>query len=274
MPDVPISSAFLAPQGQDLINLGPFSAINTNLLTGNVADWFDAEGFDILTASFIGSAGISAGQIIFEQTNDPVNAPSGFTLPYTLATVPSSTPASAATTISASTTYHYAARITSRYVRIRISTGFVGGTVRCAAQLLKGWGTFTSVPVYFVSPPQVQVTSSAPVNATLHTAGSAASTNATSVKASAGQIFCLTLTNMAAAVKYFKLYNKASAPTVGTDVPVATIPIPATSSITIDFGAIGSRFTNGIAYAITNLMPDADTTAVAAGDVKVKLDYT
>lgn len=32
--------------------------------------------------------------------------------------------------------------------------------------------------------------------------------------------------NINAAARYLKLYNKASAPTVGTDTPVLTIPLP------------------------------------------------
>ena len=51
---------------------------------------------------------------------------------------------------------------------------------------------------------------------------SAATTNATSVKASAGIINDIVVGNNGAGVAYFKLYDKASAPTVGTDTPVAT----------------------------------------------------
>jgi hypothetical protein len=55
----------------------------------------------------------------------------------------------------------------------------------------------------------------------------AASTNATSLKASAGQAYSIDVFNVAAYPVYLKLYNKASAPTVGTDTPIATIPVPA-----------------------------------------------
>ncbi len=48
---------------------------------------------------------------------------------------------------------------------------------------------------------------------------SAASTNATSLKASAGTLFALYAVNLNAAMRYVKFYDKASAPTVGTDVP-------------------------------------------------------
>lgn len=108
---------------------------------------------------------------------------------------------------------------------------------------------------------------------TVFTLTSAATTNATSVKGTAGSLFEISADNETAALKYLKLYNKATAPTVGTDVPILTIPIPINGSIQVPFGAIGKRFSTGIAYAITNLQAVADTTAVAAGDVHVSGSY-
>ena len=105
------------------------------------------------------------------------------------------------------------------------------------------------------------------------TVNSAASTNALSAKTSAGMLYGLTCSNIGAAVAFVKFYNKASSPTVGTDTPVITIPVPAGSVISLNFGALGRRFATGIALAITNLAADSDTTAVAAGQVKVMGDY-
>ena len=39
-------------------------------------------------------------------------------------------------------------------------------------------------------------------------------------------MYVLTASNPTATAAYLKLYNKASAPTVGTDVPVLTITLP------------------------------------------------
>jgi len=117
------------------------------------------------------------------------------------------------------------------------------------------------------------VASSTPANSTAATLTAAATTNATSVKATGGNLYGALLTNYSAATKYFKLYNKASAPTVGTDVPVATIPIPATSAVPLEWGPLGLRLGTGIAFALTGAMADSDTTALAAGDVKVVLAY-
>lgn len=102
---------------------------------------------------------------------------------------------------------------------------------------------------------------------------SAASTNATSSKATAGSLFEISADNFTAAAKYLKLYNKASAPTVGTDVPVLTVPIPANSFVSLQFGTNGKRFTTGIAFALTGAQAVSDTTALAAGDVHVHGSY-
>ena len=99
----------------------------------------------------------------------------------------------------------------------------------------------------------------------------AAGTNATSVKASIGVIWGLRLFNNTATKKFFKLYNKASAPAVGTDVPVETIIIPADGGMVL--ADIGDEFGLGIAYAITNGIADNDTTAVAANDVHGAILY-
>lgn len=100
----------------------------------------------------------------------------------------------------------------------------------------------------------------------------AATTNATSVKTTAGNVFELDVTNTSASAMYLKLYNKASAPTVGTDIPISTIPIPATSFQSFTFGRLGKRFASGIAFALTGAMAATDTTAVAAGSY-VNINY-
>ena len=94
----------------------------------------------------------------------------------------------------------------------------------------------------------------------------AATTNATSLKASAGNIFSIDVANEAAYDVFLKLYDKASAPTVGTDTPVWTIPIYSKTGFSRDFPR-GRHFSTGIAYAITKLQADTDTNAVAAGDL-------
>lgn len=95
----------------------------------------------------------------------------------------------------------------------------------------------------------------------------AASTNATSAKASAGRLYKATGHNAAAAVRYLKIYNKASAPVVGTDVPLITLALQPSVAFSFDWGDIGIYLATGIAYALTTGAPDADTGALTAGDV-------
>jgi hypothetical protein len=93
----------------------------------------------------------------------------------------------------------------------------------------------------------------------------AASTNATNLKASAGNLLNVDVFNVAAYTVFLKLYDKASAPTVGTDTPVMTIPIPASTGFSREY-LYGRPFATGIAYAITKLQADSDTTVLVAGD--------
>jgi hypothetical protein len=104
-------------------------------------------------------------------------------------------------------------------------------------------------------------------NATSRIPSAANTTNATSAKASAGEVHQITAYNTTAAVKYLKLYNKASAPTVGTDTPTHTLPIPPNGSLAVSFPNGGAYFGTGIAYALTGAAADSDTTALTAGDV-------
>lgn len=116
-----------------------------------------------------------------------------------------------------------------------------------------------------------------------HTAGgltmsktvSAATTNATSVKASAGQLYEIFVSNVNAAARYLKLYDKASAPTVGSDTPVWTVIIPGNTAGGGTAKSIpkGLAFTAGIAFALTTEATDAGTTAVAANEIVVNLGY-
>jgi hypothetical protein len=115
------------------------------------------------------------------------------------------------------------------------------------------------------------------IPATPYSLNSAASTNGALIITGTSALHSFYATNTGAGAAYVKLYNKATAPTVGTDVPVMIIPIPAAVggvpgvSPQINFGALGKRFALGLGIAITGGAADADTTAVAAGQVKVAL---
>lgn len=158
--------------------------------------------------------------------------------------------------------------------------------VRCTARTsgTQSWrfvlGTYATEPI-----PGAQVSATQPVSGTVTAnqgtftaptgtyVNSAASTNGTILKGSAGTIYTLSGYNNGASAAYFKLYNTTTV-TVGTTTPALVIPIPANSGmVPHPFGATGQRFGTGICYAITGGAADSDTTAVAASQVKIAISY-
>lgn len=153
-----------------------------------------------------------------------------------------------------------------KYFRVR-ATAWTSGTQ-----------VWTMIPgAYATEPiPAAQISGTQPVSVTAPIASnvnSAASTNATVVKASAGTLYSVTVSNTGAAARYVKFYNKATAPTVGTDVPVFTIQVASGATLNVPFGTTGHRFATGIGLAITANAADSDTTAVGAAEVKVATAY-
>lgn len=254
------------------------SVLNTDLLGGVVNGWYDASAFFSGTIQIVASSGISAGAIIFEQTNDN-SSTTGIALPAQEVSVVNSNPIVAAVTIAASTRRAWQVSLTMKYIRVRISTAFTGGTVQAFAAFAQQPYAYPAVNVQQATAANLNATVSGtitntPATPTQHFASAAASTNATSVKTSAGTIYGLQLTNLSATVAFFKLYRKASAPTVGTDVPDYVIRLAANSNTFVDCSALGIRMTTGIAYAITGGSGDTDTTAIgAAGDIRVSMEY-
>jgi hypothetical protein len=115
-----------------------------------------------------------------------------------------------------------------------------------------------------------------PVTTQAHFKSSTNSTNATSVKNSAGAIFNMIIHNTLGGGANnsiaFRLYNKSTAPVVGTDVPMIVIHVSANSSKEINFTS-GITFTNGIAYSITDGDALLDATVVTADGVQVYIGY-
>jgi ribosomal protein L11 len=104
-----------------------------------------------------------------------------------------------------------------------------------------------------------------PVTPTVLNLNTAATTNGTSFKASAGSLTEISVSNVTATPIFVKLYNKASAPTVGTDVPIFTISAAANTTVAYEFGFTGKRFSAGIALAATGAIGASDTTSAVAG---------
>ena len=173
-----------------------------------------------------------------------------------------------------------------KWFRVR-ATAHTSGT---ASYILQP-GAYATEPI-----PAVQVTATQPVSGTVTatvTAGtvnpvvpatpyfvnSAASTNGALILTGTSNLSSFYATNEGASAAFVKLYNKSTAPTVGTDVPEMTIPVPAAASgvpgvAAIPIGFHGFRFALGLGIAITRNAVYTDTTAVGAGEVKVKLSRT
>lgn len=270
------------------------AAVNVDLLTGTVNGWYDASNFHSVAIQIVGGAGISAGQIIFEQTNDITAAASGNVWAVDENTTLTPTPSVAALAIAASTIRMFGGPVMARYVRVRVSTAFVGGTVQAIA-------AFSQLP-YMRMIQSVHQAAAANLNATAtlaagtalaggvgvrpeatlglllnhRLAASAATTNPTLVLTGARKLFGGIVRNNAATSRFLKFYNKATAPAPGTDVPVLTIEVKTGEQLNITPYLpenIGMPFSLGLGYGITGALADADATAIAAGDVMLHLFY-
>lgn len=163
--------------------------------------------------------------------------------------------------------------------------------VRCTARTsgTQSWrfvqGTYATEPI-----PAAQVSATQPVSGTVtatvqppapatpYILNSAASTNEALILTGTSGLQAFYATNTGASAAFVKLYNKATAP-VSTDIPAMILPVPAAVSgvpgaCTLPIGFSGFRFALGLGIRITGGVADNDTTAVAAGQVKVMLSRT
>jgi hypothetical protein len=177
--------------------------------------------------------------------------------------------------------------VLGRYLRLRLTTATTGGTTTLAVQALAQAcnlpvvsqpvavsGSLTSAGTVSTVSTVTTVSSSTPVTPTTTFLNSAASVNATSSKASAGTVWNIFAFNFNAANRYLKLYNKNSAPVVGTDIPVMVIPLLPGQLAQVGVGPNGIRFSAGIAFALTVNPADNDTSAVAAGEIRLTMSWT
>jgi len=146
----------------------------------------------------------------------------------------------------------------------------LGGTID-GAKAFPVWGAGGTMSLILAGTPAVP--------ATPYFVNSAATTNGALILTGTSGLQAFYASNTGAGAAFVKLYNKATAPTVGTDVPEMIIPVPAAvagvpGTATLPMGFNSFRFPLGLGIAITGAVADTDTTAVAAGQVKVKLSRT
>lgn len=102
----------------------------------------------------------------------------------------------------------------------------------------------------------------------------AGTTNATNIKASAGQVYSITAFNIAATPVYIKFHNTAGTPTAGTAV-TDTFLIPGNTSGTgmvINFDK-GVAFSTGIGITTVTGITDASAVAIAADNLVLQVYY-
>ena len=100
---------------------------------------------------------------------------------------------------------------------------------------------------------------------------SAATTNPTNIKASAGQVYGWYIYNSNAAARKVAFHNSASAPTAGASIFYALV-IPPASGANV-FSDVGIPFSAGIGITTVTDLTDAGTTAVALNDLIINIFY-
>jgi hypothetical protein len=95
------------------------------------------------------------------------------------------------------------------------------------------------------------------------------STNATLVHTGNSLLKTAIVVNTTTTVYYLKLYNKATAPICGTDIPKWNVPIPVGANSTIGGFVLpladGLQFPLGFGFCLTGALADNDTTPAVAG---------
>jgi hypothetical protein len=97
----------------------------------------------------------------------------------------------------------------------------------------------------------------------------AASTNAASIKGSAGTLMGVRVFNNAGYPIYVKFHNTAGVPTAGTGV-IETVGVQAGTSVRF---VLGRAYATGIGVTMVKGLTDADATVLAANDAVVDIFY-
>lgn len=102
--------------------------------------------------------------------------------------------------------------------------------------------------------------------------------NSTLIAVGQRTLYSAQLGTIGAAPAYVKFYDKATAPTCGTDTPVKVLIIPAAATAANGNASnsvipLGAQFVNGIGICVVTGIADSDNTAVAAATFLVNIDF-
>ncbi|MCA3068120.1 MAG: hypothetical protein ING73_14490 [Rhodocyclaceae bacterium] len=259
---------------------------NPSGATGTTVDNYRAMSVQVVSTA-------TAGTFIFEQSNTGA-AGDWVALPVFNAALSTAVPITAAITATASSII-YTFPLRCRFVRLRIVTLLTGGSVQAfsrvssepwtptaalvasntAANLLaQVSGTITTnnaAGTNAIGDVGIQLRANATGASSTLKIVSAATTNATIVKASAGRVVGYQLQNTTASVVYVKLHNQATTPTAGASV-FLPIAIPANGKAEFASEA-GIAFTTGIGLTTVTGAADADATAVALNAIVGSIQF-
>ena len=94
------------------------------------------------------------------------------------------------------------------------------------------------------------------------------------IKSKGGRVYTIAATNVNAAVRYLKLYDKATAP-ASTDTPVFRLAVPGATTgggFTVSFPE-GIDFQKGIGIRLVTGAADNDSTEVASAELMANVSY-
>jgi hypothetical protein len=102
--------------------------------------------------------------------------------------------------------------------------------------------------------------------------------NSTLVAAGAHGVFSIQVSGINAAPAYLKFYDKATAPTCGTDTPIKVIVIPAAATaanggLSNPAIPLGVKFKLGLGFCVVTGIADNDNTSPTAANYNVNFDY-
>lgn len=254
-----------APYAPDVV-LADLTAVNNVL----VADVSKASNI-VLHVKNTGGTSMAAGAFAFEASLDSTDGADGTWFPIQVVRSNANTVEGATGTLTlaagAGLGYAWEASVNAyNWVRVRCTTLVTAGAI--ATWRLQR-GTYATEPI-----PAIQahaVTQSGTWTMALPTGAvssitTVAGTNLSAPATAAVSLFEITIWNPNAATAYLKLYNKASNPTLASDIPFVIIPIEAgPKTQLINFGGIGKRFTTGISVAVVSGVADTDATNAPAG---------
>lgn len=174
----------------------------------------------------------------------------------------------------------YAFNVPCRYVRMRI-TAYTSGTVVAVGGITTGATPFTTENVNTLLAAGTAMVGSFvhSASATVGTATlsfnfrSAAGTNVALILAGARKLHGYAFYNTSATIAFVKLYNKATAPVVATDVPLLIIPVPPNGERVYRNCQGKSGFALGLGISCTGLISNTDATATTVDQIVGHMDY-